>query len=344
MREWMPLLALALTACEANRFADRPTRLDFSTPVIASAETPDTATKEVTAQGAGGKTPVTPRRGAGDSDPEQQLVDNFYSQRSDARGGLTKRQYRDAVIWQQIRRDNKSFDRFVDELGSDQALMNVSAEGGVILLGLLGALTGTAGEKAALSVISGGLLSARGSIDRNLFNQQTISALLSRMEAARREAIVPVKRGLTLSAEEYTLDEALVDLGAYARAGSLLATIKAITTDAGERTAVADQAIKQFTVTRDAAYRDSLDMRDALTERIEALSDDRLRALARFMERGRPGRSEAVKTLLSSRDQERQRFDDAAAAKRYLLFWLSQDDADAMEDWEQAVTLAEKDS
>lgn len=308
-RLWIVVLAVSLMGCGANSFTDRPARLSFRPEKQGVAQT------------------------------EEEVLTTYYGTLP---AGMTRQSYRDKIVRRQIALDDDSFNEFVRTVRSDRALMNMSADGGAIFLNGLGAVTGTAGEKAALAVLSGGLLSSKGSVDRHLFNQEAMSALLSRMKAARLAALVPIQRGLAESDQRYPLDQALIDLRAYANAGSLLATIEAISNDAGE---VAAQARKDFVeVQRDVVYRDSLDQRDALTARLKALSGNQLTSLAAAMEVPRVRRSLPLQKEIADADIRNHRFQDPARAADFLLYWLGADDGTPAEmaEWNTAITAAEK--
>ncbi|MEH3045961.1 hypothetical protein [Sphingomonas adhaesiva] len=253
---------------------------------------------------------------------------------------MTPRQYRDSIIWRVIAKDDDSFYTFVREVRSDRALMNMSADGAVIFLNGLAAVTGTAGEKAALAVLSGGVLAGKGSVDRQLFNQETMTALLARMKAARLAALVPIKRGLTLSADAYPLEQALVDMRGYAAAGSLLATIEAITTDAGRTAEKAENEIE--VEARGVAFIDSLDQRDAVSKRVVALKGKQLTFLAIRMDGSIASAPEVVRQRLDRFDSLNYRYTDPDIALGYLTRWLADDAGAGGSEWQEAVTAAEK--
>ncbi len=235
--------------------------------------------------------------------------------------------------------DDERFGIFVRAIRSDRALMNMSGDGGAIILNGIAAVTGTAGEKAALSALSGGLLAAKGSVDRELFNLEAMSALLARMRAAREAARVPIFKGVESNTADYPLEKALVDLRAYAEAGSLLATIDAIKIDAGK---VVQEA--QAEITRDKTYRDSLDRRDALGARLLALSDAKILKLANNMDRYRTTRSKAVQQSLDGIDNGYRRFVSGANAKIYMQQWLRLEDGttEEFDQWDTAITTIEE--
>jgi hypothetical protein len=254
---------------------------------------------------------------------------------------MTPRQYRDSVIWRVISKDDDSFHLFTRNVRSDRALMNMSADGAAIFLSGLAAVTGTAGEKAALAVLSGGVLSAKGSVDRQLFNQETMTALLTRMRAARLAALVPIKRGLSLSADAYPLEQALVDLREYADAGSLLATIEAITTDAGKVTQKAEEGL--LLIDRGVEYLDSRDTVRGLGVRLDKMSAQHVTALLGAIEKLRSAKSDELTAQLVRRDRNGARYNDPEAARKYLRYWLEQESGSVeLSQWDQAMSLAEK--
>jgi hypothetical protein len=297
---------LALGACAPNTFTDRPARLDFlksNTSALGSEE--DTKEKY-----------------RGLSSPEQ------------------RRAYRDRIVWTLIGADDDSFNAFVRRVRSDRALMNMSSDGGVIFLNGLAATLGTAAEKAALSTLSAGLLSSRGSVDKQLFNMEAMSALLARMKAARIAALVPIRTGLRQADQAYPLEQALVDLRAYADAGSLLSTITAITDDAGALVEQSRDAIKPQI--RGEAYFSSLEARETLAARIDGLSGNQLTALVFALERYRVMLPPDLIDELRLTDPSDARFRDPVRAKSFIETWLVDGTDAGGPEWSEAVTLAEK--
>jgi hypothetical protein len=100
-------------------------------------------------------------------------------------------------------------------------------------LGGLIATTGKAATKSALGAASAGVIGAKAAIDKDLFYQKTIPALLVQMEADRLKAILPITAGMKFSDAEYPLMQAYIDLDAYKNAGSIPAAINQINKAAG---------------------------------------------------------------------------------------------------------------
>src|SRR5262249_20919533 len=77
-----------------------------------------------------------------------------------------------------------------------------------------------------------GILGANTAINKDLFYQNTIVALLAQMEANRTRARIPIVHGLTLPDAQYTLLQAYIDLDAYKNAGSIPGALSVITKNA----------------------------------------------------------------------------------------------------------------
>lgn len=304
-------LLLLSGGCTPSSFTDRPATLNFAPPA---------------------KPVVT----------EQQVIAAYHSGSPNDRGGLDSGTYRNSIIWQQIALDDDNFRRFERAIRSDRALMNISAETGAIVLNGVAAVTGTSDAKAALAALSGGLLATRGTVDRELFNLETLSAIITRMRAARLAALVPIRKGLAEPITVYPLEAALVDLRAYADAGSLMATVEAITTDAGKEAAKAEAATE--TIRRDTIYRDSRTTVDELRSRITALSKSQSLALLYAIDGVRARRSETLQRDLESYDPADQRFANGENARQFLLYWLEQESGTSAEldEWDKALKTAEK--
>lgn len=316
--------ALSLVGCAPSTFSDRPATLHFAP-----------ALKVSPASSAGAE--IDPNAtSSGLSLTETGSIQ--YYRRLKTRD--ERRNYRDSIVWQQLAADDDNFNIFVRNVRSDRALMNMSADGGVIFLNGLAAVTGTAGEKAALSTLSAGLLGSRGSVDKELFNLETMSAIIARMKAARKQALVPIRAGLARGDGVYPLEQALVDLRSYADAGSLLSTIAAITNDAGVATETAEQEIAHEV--RGEAFLNSLPAREAISERMEQLKGNQLTALAFALEPQRRGLPADLQDELKRVDPSEARFRDAARAKIFFDTWLADDESAGGAEWDEAVTLAEK--
>jgi hypothetical protein len=335
-----------LSGCGQATFGDRPATLHFADPKQMKQ---GPARRADAAEGAGKPALVDgrPRSSADQTtaltraevlklNTEDVVLEYYYGLQTEE----DRRAFRDLIIWRQLRADDKSFGDFTRKLQSDRALANLSGDGGVIFLNGLAAMTGTAADKAALSILSAMLISSRGSVDRELFYAQTMSALLTRMAAARKEASVPILNGIGQSDAAYPLDRALRDLFTYADAGSLLSALRAITTDAG----VADRKAEAAVVTevRDESFLSSLDAREKAFDRVAVLNRTQLIGLVGALESYRAGRPAPIRAKLFEADEEGLRFSNEKRAKFFLNTWLNEDPSAGGPDWIKALDQVEK--
>jgi hypothetical protein len=144
------------------------------------------------------------------------------------------------------------------------------------------------------------------------------------MKAARLQALVPIKTGLTLETSEYSLEQALFDLRTYANAGTLSATLSAISNDAGEEAEDASGKIEQLT--RTPAFRDAQPLKNTLRPRVKALSDTQTVDLATAMQDHLTQRSERLQGLVNRISVPANRLQTPAAARHFLLFWLQSEE------------------
>lgn len=110
-------------------------------------------------------------------------------------------------------------------------------------IALLG-LTGTAAmfEKAAdeLAAAATGVAGARASLNRELYFERTLPALIGLMDAQRLEVRTAILRGLKESEDRYTVQELFADLARYEAAASLDGAIQKVSQIAGVEAAKAE--------------------------------------------------------------------------------------------------------
>jgi hypothetical protein len=140
---------------------------------------------------------------------------------------------RNEIIFARIRAYDIEFSNFERRLYGEGNEVTLGSDlVGLVLAGLT-ATTGNAATKAALGAASAGVIGAKAAIDKDLYYQKTIPALLAQMEADRLKAVLPITAGMKLPDTDYPLAQAFLDLGVYKNAGSIPAAINAINKDAG---------------------------------------------------------------------------------------------------------------
>jgi len=144
--------------------------------------------------------------------------------------------------------------------GSDAS---INFAGDVVNLGLTGvsSVTGTAHLKSVLSAVATGTTGIKTSYLKNFFDQQTRSAVVQKMRAARATQLASIQDqnhmkapiacpaagcpsvgGQTVS--PYSLETGLSDVDAYYNAGTLIGALQAIAASAGQEQQTAQQQQK----------------------------------------------------------------------------------------------------
>jgi len=249
-----------------------------------------------------------------------------------------RRQFRDRVVYAQLRAYDINFKRFQKALTGDRNAFGVGTDW--ILLGLNAAGAATGGS-AALSAASAGIVGAKGSVDKELFYQKTLPALLAAMEASRTAALVPIEQGLSKPDAEYSLHKALADVSTYDRAGSIPGAINAIVKDAGAKGNAAEAELK---FARTAEFAKSLHLVLPVQARLKALTLSQALAVAKAMEPNLPKRTKEVRDFVNGLDPTGERLKSGEAAKQLLLAWQINDarDAASIKEWTDALDAAEK--
>jgi hypothetical protein len=142
-------------------------------------------------------------------------------------------QIRNEIIFARMRAYDITFADFEKRLYGDGNAVTLGSDLIGLVLGGLTATIGGAGTKAALGAASAGVIGANTAINKDLYYQKTIPALLAQMEADRLLAKSPIIAGMKLPDADYPLIQAYIDLDAYKNSGSIPAAINAVNKDAG---------------------------------------------------------------------------------------------------------------
>lgn len=165
----------------------------------------------------------------------------YYSAAADQRQAI-----RDALVYgkmQVLEDDFISFERSLNSAGNYVALGGDLA---VLALGAVGATAGTATTKSALSAASGGIVGAQGAVNKDLYYQKTVSALICQMQANREKARLTIIQNLKQPDSAYPLNAAEVDLKKLEEAGSLVNAVNDIAQQATTTKNSTDAQIQQI--------------------------------------------------------------------------------------------------
>ena len=247
---------------------------------------------------------------------------------------------RNEIVFARLRGYDIAFADFERRLYGDANAVTLGSDlVGLVLAGLT-ATTGSAATKSALGAASAGVIGAKSAIDKDLYYQKTIPALLAQMEADRLTAKLPIVAGLKRSDADYPLMQAYIDLDAYKNAGSIPTAINAVNKDAGN---AKDDAQEAITFQRTNAV-DQLAGIQSVQGQLKTLTTDaQFVALAQAMQINLFSRSPALQKAINQIDPKALRLSgNAKAARRVINVWIEQDDVSAanQQQWRTAIAAA----
>ncbi len=143
---------------------------------------------------------------------------------------------------------NIQYIKLIKTFAVENSQMYNAADILVIGVNLAGTLVGAASTKGILAAISGGTSASRTSINKNFFHEKTVPVLITAMNAERKEALIPILRGIGRTIDAYPFAQALSDLHIYYQAGTFIGALQAIQKDSGAKEDKADADIKKLIV------------------------------------------------------------------------------------------------
>ncbi len=164
-------------------------------------------------------------------------LDDFYRQTDEVGRQRVRNQFvetRIAVVDHEYLKFRQSlYERRVGSaLGTDLALMS---------LGGLGAAVSSAGAKTTYAALSAAVVGGKASVDKNVYFERTVSALLSQMDTLRNKKKIELFDGLALPITNYPLSYAKAQTDEYYLAGTIAQAIMGVNAE----TAVASQATER---------------------------------------------------------------------------------------------------
>jgi hypothetical protein len=156
--------------------------------------------------------------------------------------------YRNQVINERLSIIDHYFGEFIKNIQGERSLVNIASDFAVLGLGVGTIISSSKQLKDIFAAISTGITGARLSLDKNLYFEKTIPALVSKMDALRKAQLVIIRTKMQLGTDKYDLTDALLDITGYVRAGTILGAIQGITDSASEQRNQANKDLKQLVV------------------------------------------------------------------------------------------------
>jgi hypothetical protein len=251
-----------------------------------------------------------------------------------------RQQKRDEIVLARLRGYDIEFSAFEKGLYGQGNTISTGGDLIALILAGLTATTGGTATKAALGAASAGVIGAQAAINKDLYYQRTIPALIAQMEASRAKAKLTIIQGLGRSDAKYSLMQAYLDLDVYKDAGSIPGAVSSVTQDAGNAKEAAQSAI---TFARTAASVAQLpDIQSVQTE-MGKLTAPQLLALAKIMQQFLAARPQGIQQLVKGLDPNGAWLNgNANAAKLVLTAWLHEEDMTAAnkKQWTDAIAQA----
>lgn len=159
---------------------------------------------------------------------------------------------RDDIVLNRIRVYDMEFSLFERDLSSTNNSISLGTDLTALALNGLGATTGDAATKAALAAASGGVIASNGAVNKDLFYQKTIPAIIAQMQADRQNVQATILTALHQSDKDYPLQRADLDLDKLNDAGSLNSAIANITQQASQSQTDSQNKVDSTTIARTA--------------------------------------------------------------------------------------------
>ena len=213
---------------------------------------------------------------------------------------------------------NLQYVLFVREFAADKAQLDTAMDMLQLGVDLATAVVGGEAVKSALGAASSGITGTRASVKKNFFFEQTMPALITAMNAQRKETLIPIIRGLNADLTNYPFAQGVADLEAYYFAGTFVGGLQAIQRDAGQKEAEKDRTIEKIlTIQRHPDYLapDRVARARVIEAAIMALNDNDAIALSTRPPTQEPNSENAVQ----NQDPTERRLNDGDVARATLI-------------------------
>lgn len=232
---------------------------------------------------------------------------------------------------------NIEYLKFIKSLSAEETQIHSATDMLVLTLDVVSAAVIPVNTKSILSGLSAIAGGVRLSIDKNVYYEKTMSALISSMNAQRKEVLSKLLSGATRTLKGYPFEQALSDINDYYLAGTIQGALAAIQSAAAVKEVAADAQIQKLTKDRDPGFVEETAQGrvDILLGAVDKLSDAALFELVKA-----PPVSDAfVDNAVAARDPKNLRLTDpkAAAAILKMRIVLSERDENSLTLWKAAV-------
>ncbi len=158
-----------------------------------------------------------------------------------------KKLIRNEIIDARLAELDKKFGEFERELYAEGIGAGVGTDWALLAFTAASTLSTVQTTKTIFSAISTAVAGGAAAFDKRALFDKTLPALLAQMVAQRETARTSIRTSEQLPVESYSWFAAESDLQAFGSAGSIPGAIAGVAQDAGQKTAVAKQELKELT-------------------------------------------------------------------------------------------------
>jgi hypothetical protein len=232
---------------------------------------------------------------------------------------------------------NIEYLKYIKNLSAEESQIHSAADILVLSLDVAATAFSPATTKTILSSVSSITGGTKLAIDKNAYAGKTMSALISAMNAQRKEVLKRIVVGSAMSLNGYPFEQALSDINDYYLAGTINGALSSIQRDAAVKEANADSAITIAMGRRDSNFVDaSVQARvDKMLGAVDKLTDQQLFDLVSSP----PVTSAEIAKAVAARDPGNLRTSNREAAIKTIkmMIVLSNRDDKSLSAWEAAV-------
>ena len=232
---------------------------------------------------------------------------------------------------------NIEYLKYIKNLSAEESQIHSATDILVLSLDAISTAMSPVNTKTVLSGVSSITGGTRMAIDKNAYHDKTMSALISTMNAQRKEILNRLLKGTVLDLNGYPFEQALADISDYYLAGTINGALSSIQHDAVVKESNAEGQIHTFMAKRDKGFADPTTQGrvSSILAELDKLKDADLFGLVKAP----PVTEPFVENVVAARDPKGLSNTDRSAALSILKMRvvLSKRDENSLSAWEAAV-------
>jgi hypothetical protein len=181
---------------------------------------------------------------------------------------------------------NLAYIQFVSDLTADKQHLDTATDMLILGLNLLGTTITGVRAQANLAATAAGVGGSKAIVDKNYYYEKTTTALITMMNARRKEVLARIVEGTKQPLSVYGYTQAISDSHDYYAAGTMQSAVAAVQNEANAKEARADARLASVGELRVLTETDIADRRSATEAVLRVLKDGdlaRLRTALRLL-------------------------------------------------------------